>query len=71
MSQPLAAVTGGGSGIGAAICAELGRRGFHVVVTDVDVAAAEAAARGIASAEFHRLDVTRPAVCDELVERIV
>ena len=71
MSQPLAAVTGGGSGIGAAICAELGRRGFHVVVTDVDVAAAEATAREIASAEFHRLDVTRPAACDELVERIV
>jgi NAD(P)-dependent dehydrogenase (short-subunit alcohol dehydrogenase family) len=71
MSQPLAAVTGGGSGIGAAICAELGRRGFHVVVTDIDVTAAEATARGILSAEFHPLDVTRPAACDELVEGIV
>jgi NAD(P)-dependent dehydrogenase (short-subunit alcohol dehydrogenase family) len=71
MSQPLAAVTGGGSGIGAAICAELGRRGFHVVVTDIDVAAAQATARTIASGEFHQLDVTRPAACDEVVEGIV
>ena len=71
MNQPLAAVTGGGSGIGAAIAAELGRRGFHVVVTDIDTAAAEATARGIESAEFHRLDVTRPGECDALVEQIV
>jgi meso-butanediol dehydrogenase/(S,S)-butanediol dehydrogenase/diacetyl reductase len=71
MSQPLAAVTGGGSGIGAAICAELGRRGFHVVVTDIDVAAAQATARTIASGEFHQLDVTRPEACDEVVEGIV
>ena len=71
MNQPLAAVTGGGSGIGAAIAAELGRRGFHVVVTDIDVASAEATARGIESAEFHRLDVTRPSECDALVEQIV
>lgn len=71
MNQPLAVVTGAGSGIGAAIAAELGRRGFHVVVTDVDEAAADLTARGIASAESHPLDVTRPEACDELVEMIV
>jgi NAD(P)-dependent dehydrogenase (short-subunit alcohol dehydrogenase family) len=71
MNQPLAAVTGGGSGIGAAICAELGRRGYHVVVTDIDVAAAQATARTIASAEFHQLDVTRPEACDDVVGGIV
>jgi meso-butanediol dehydrogenase/(S,S)-butanediol dehydrogenase/diacetyl reductase len=71
MSLPLAAVTGAGSGIGAAIAAELGRRGYHVVVSDIDAEAAEATARAIASAEFHRLDVTNPAACDALVEKIV
>jgi 3-oxoacyl-[acyl-carrier protein] reductase len=45
-SRRVALVTGGGQGIGAAICAELGRRGYHVVVNDLDDAlAGDAAAR--------------------------
>jgi len=71
MSLPIAVVTGAGSGIGAAIARELGRRGHHVVVTDIDVAAAETTASDIASAEFRRLDVTRPGDCDELVAQVV
>jgi meso-butanediol dehydrogenase / (S,S)-butanediol dehydrogenase / diacetyl reductase len=71
MSQPVAAVTGAGSGIGAAIARELGRRGFHVVATDVDAAAAGTTAADIASAEAHRLDVTHPADCDKLVDLVV
>lgn len=71
MNQPLCTVTGAGSGIGAAIASELGRRGFHVVATDIDVAAAQGTARAIASAEAHRLDVTDPAACDDFVRRIV
>lgn len=71
MNQPVAAVTGGGSGIGAAIALELGRRGFHVVVTDIDADAARANARGIVDAEAHGLDVTQPAHCDAVVQRIV
>jgi NAD(P)-dependent dehydrogenase (short-subunit alcohol dehydrogenase family) len=68
---PLAAVTGAGSGIGAAIATELGRRGYHVVVTDIDVAAANRTADVIASAEAHQLDVTDPAACEAVVQKIV
>jgi 2-hydroxycyclohexanecarboxyl-CoA dehydrogenase len=31
-----AIVTGGGSGIGEALCMELGRRGARVIVADID-----------------------------------
>lgn len=71
MSTPLCVVTGAGSGIGAAIATELGRRGFHVVVTDLDVAAARAHARTITSADAHALDVTDPSACDGLVARLL
>ena len=71
MSLPVAVVTGAGSGIGAAIARELGRRGHHVVVTDIDPAAAQGVARALDSAEFHRLDVTDPLECDELVADVV
>jgi NAD(P)-dependent dehydrogenase (short-subunit alcohol dehydrogenase family) len=71
MSQPVAVVTGAGSGIGAAIAVELGRRGHHVVVTDIDATAAHAVAQGFSSAESHRLDVTDPAQCDALVQSVV
>ena len=71
MNQPVAAVTGAGSGIGAAIARELGRRGFHVVASDIDATAAQETAGDIAGAEAHRLDVTHPADCDDLVDAIV
>lgn len=71
MKQSLAVVTGAGSGIGAAIAIELGRRGFHVVVTDLDHDAATATAAIIADAEAHALDVTDAAACDALVARVV
>ncbi|MBW4030191.1 MAG: SDR family oxidoreductase [Acidobacteria bacterium] len=71
MTQSLAVVTGAGSGIGAAIATELGRRGYHVVATDIDPAAAQVTARDIARAEALALDVTDPAACDALVARVV
>lgn len=43
-------VTGGGRGIGAALCAYLGARGVRVVVNDIDRDVAEAVARGIVAA---------------------
>jgi NAD(P)-dependent dehydrogenase (short-subunit alcohol dehydrogenase family) len=64
-------VTGAGSGIGAAIATTLGHRGFHVVVTDIDVASAQRVADAIESAQAFALDVTSPAACDELVSGVV
>jgi NAD(P)-dependent dehydrogenase (short-subunit alcohol dehydrogenase family) len=57
-TSPIAVVTGAGSGIGAAIATELGRRGFYVVVSDVNEEAAEAVAGALIEAEALRLDVT-------------
>jgi NAD(P)-dependent dehydrogenase (short-subunit alcohol dehydrogenase family) len=71
MTRPVACVTGAGSGIGAAIATTLGHRGFHVVVTDIDVASAQRVADGIESAQAFALDVTSPAACDELVSGVV
>jgi 2-hydroxycyclohexanecarboxyl-CoA dehydrogenase len=55
-------VTGGASGIGLATCGEFAAAGASVVVTDIDVARGEAAARAIAErggrASFSRMDVT-------------
>ena len=45
--DPIAVVTGAGSGIGRAIAAELAGRGFAVVATDLDLDAAELAHHGI------------------------
>jgi meso-butanediol dehydrogenase / (S,S)-butanediol dehydrogenase / diacetyl reductase len=72
MTQPLAVVTGAGSGIGAAIARELAGRGHRVVVTDLDEAAAQAVAGGLDGAVARRLDVTDvdtvQAVADEATD---
>jgi len=70
MSLPIACVTGGGSGIGAAIARTLGSRGFHVVVSDIDLNAAISVASEIESAEARELDVTDPTSCQALVDYI-
>lgn len=54
----VAVVTGAGSGIGAAIAAELGRRGARVHCADIDAASAAATAEGVGNAEYHQVDVT-------------
>jgi NAD(P)-dependent dehydrogenase (short-subunit alcohol dehydrogenase family) len=54
----IAAVTGGGSGIGAACCRMLASRGAKVAVLDVDRAAAKAVAAEVGGAAF-TLDVGR------------
>ncbi|HEX6898868.1 MAG TPA: SDR family oxidoreductase [Thermoanaerobaculia bacterium] len=46
----VAVVTGGASGLGRALCEELGRRGARVVVTDVEEAGARAVADAITAA---------------------
>jgi meso-butanediol dehydrogenase/(S,S)-butanediol dehydrogenase/diacetyl reductase len=71
VSASIATVTGGGSGIGAAIATTLGQRGFHVIVTDLDLASATKTAQGIGSAQAMQLDVTDPVACEVLVQAIV
>lgn len=59
-----ACVTGGGSGIGRAICACLAQEGFHVVVADQDAPGAEETAASIranaGSASSCEMDVADP-----------
>lgn len=68
----VAIVTGGASGLGRALCEELGRRGAVVVVTDVDEPGARAVAAGIEAAggraSAARLDVRDAAAVTALVE---
>jgi len=65
-------VTGAGSGIGAAAARTMAREGARVVVSDIDVAAAEDTAHHIAQAGGEaiamRVDVTRLEQIDALLE---
>jgi len=69
--QPLAVVTGAGSGIGAAIATELARRGHYVIVADINLGAAETVVTSLAAGEALRLDVTNPVAVEEAVQAIV
>jgi NAD(P)-dependent dehydrogenase (short-subunit alcohol dehydrogenase family) len=86
MSLPASArtvITGAGSGFGRALALELGKRGGHLVLSDVKVAAVEETARlalaqGAASARALGCDVTRLAdvqaladACDGPVDLVV
>jgi NAD(P)-dependent dehydrogenase (short-subunit alcohol dehydrogenase family) len=51
-----ALVTGGGSGIGAAICAELARAGARIIVSDINAAAAAKVAATLPDATSLQLD---------------
>jgi NAD(P)-dependent dehydrogenase (short-subunit alcohol dehydrogenase family) len=70
-----AIVTGGGSGIGAALTRALVADGTHVVCADVDLAAASAVAAscsaGPGTAVARRLDVTAAAQVQEAVDAVV
>jgi NAD(P)-dependent dehydrogenase (short-subunit alcohol dehydrogenase family) len=71
----IVAVTGGASGIGAALCRRFGREGARVAVIDMDrkrVAACvkELEAAGIDAAGF-TCDVTRQAECEVTIEEII
>ena len=68
--QPIAVVTGGGSGIGAAIVRELVTRGHRVVVTDLNEEGARQVADDTAAEAAYQLDVTDPAACARLVRHI-
>ncbi len=69
-----AIVTGGGSGIGAALGAALVASGARVVLADLDVAAAEKVAAGLTgpgSARGVMLDVTQADAVQSLVDSVV
>ncbi|WP_460359057.1 SDR family oxidoreductase [Mycobacterium sp. ZZG] len=67
-----AVVTGGGSGIGAALCRALDRAGDHVVCTDIDLAAAEAVVSTLSPrARAVGLDVTDAAAVQAVVDEVV
>lgn len=70
----VAIVTGGGSGIGAALCRELAQRGVRVVVTDIDGLEAQRVADSISAAggraEACALDVSREPDVRRLVTEI-
>jgi NAD(P)-dependent dehydrogenase (short-subunit alcohol dehydrogenase family) len=69
----VAIVTGGASGIGQAVCEELGRRGTIVVAADVNSEGAEQVAAGISAgggqAEAAYLDVTQSDQIQKLIDQ--
>ena len=71
----VAIVTGGGGGIGAAICERLASEGAHVVVCDVDNGLAETVATGLRDrglgAETRTVDITSREACTQLVDDVV
>jgi NAD(P)-dependent dehydrogenase (short-subunit alcohol dehydrogenase family) len=65
MTQRLALVTGGGSGIGAAIARAASRAGYRVAIMDAQADAAEAMARELGNAVALPCDVTDEMAVDE------
>jgi NAD(P)-dependent dehydrogenase (short-subunit alcohol dehydrogenase family) len=74
LSERVALVTGGGSGLGRAISRDLAAAGAHVLVGDIDVYGAKATVSlvedaGRGTAEAVPLDVTDRGAVDEAVDR--
>lgn len=66
-----AIVTGGGSGIGAALCRALAAAGADVVCTDIDGDAAAKTVAGLRNTRSAVLDVTDPAAVQAAVDEVV
>jgi sorbitol-6-phosphate 2-dehydrogenase len=76
LQDRIALVTGGGQGMGQAICLRLAQEGAHVVVADLNEETALSAAADIASTTDRRaiglkVDVTDEAQVEEMVRRTV
>lgn len=71
MSNPVAVVTGAGSGIGAAIARELSSRGFALLVTDIDPAGAAATVESLSGEGTSEvLDVTDATAAGRLADAV-
>lgn len=66
---PVAVVTGGASGIGAACCRELAKRCWAIIVADIDEAAAARVAGEVAGAAY-RVDVGDDSSVEDLARRV-
>jgi len=66
VSNPVAIVTGGASGIGRAICEALAAQSYRVVVADIDEVAGKALAAQL-KGQFVRTDLSDSAQCTALV----
>lgn len=71
VSNKVALVSGGASGLGLAAARRLAEEGAHVIIADINRAEGEAAAALIAGACFEPLDVTREAEWSVLVDKVV
>ena len=69
LSNKTTLVTGGGSGIGAAICETFAAAGASVVVADRDAASGTAIAQKIGG-KFVQLDVSIEAACDQVARDV-
>ncbi len=69
MSGQVAIVTGGGSGIGAALVRAMARRGATIVIADIDEAAAKSVASELTGVTTAALDVRDADGVDELVSQ--
>ena len=75
LREKLVAVTGGGSGIGEAICLRFAEEGAQLAVIDLDLSAAERVAESIqragGSADAFRCDVSEPKDVEMTFEAVV
>src|SRR5450631_3479949 len=65
-----ALITGGGSGIGAALADQLIKDGTSVVVADLNVEQSKPVARGVGRVEMVSVDVSAPAQVEALFKRL-
>jgi NAD(P)-dependent dehydrogenase (short-subunit alcohol dehydrogenase family) len=70
LENKIALVTGGASGIGAATARELTRAGAHVIIADLNLAAAQTLASELPNAKAVQMDVTDSASIAKAVSQI-